>query len=188
MWVTLKKLNFRNFITKRYELFNLLDENRARLSPWFWWADEKVTPTRFRFYVFMTIYLTDTKCRNIAHKLNPKNLYDEQFIVYNPTGQIGGMCGLDDIDTEKNKTAEIWGLAFKGNNETIESVKILEKYCVDILNLKSIYGKVQSTNRASKFFWEKYGYDSKTLEKNVRISEYNPNVADIYTYVKNLSR
>lgn len=156
--------------------------------PYFWWATSKVTPNKFRFYMFLSLYIINTKCKKIAHKLNPACKYDEQFIVYNERGEIGGMCGLDNIDTKNNKNAELWGLAFKGNNQTIESVKILENYCIDKLNLNSIYGKVQSNNIACRYFWERYGYDSKTEMKNVPISEHNPKISDIIIYTKYLSR
>lgn len=188
MPIELKKLNFTTFVKNRGEMYNLLEENRARLAPWFWWANDKITPTKFRFYVFMGLYLTDTKRKQLLHKLNPSKTYDEQFVIYTDGGKIAGMCGLDNIDTTNKKDAELWGLAFKGQTQTIESVKILEDYCINTLNLNSIYGKVQSMNRACRLFWEKYGYDNKTVEQNVQVSKHNPNIADIYTYTKILTR
>lgn len=185
--MNLKKLNFKTFAKNANEMYDLLEQNRTRLSPWFWWADEKVTPTKFRFYTFMTLYLIDTRRKKIAHKFNSSKPYDEQFFVYNENSKLAGMIGLDDIDIT-DKKAEIWGLAFKGNNQTLESIKILENYCINTLNLDSIYGKVQSTNRACRLFWEKYGYDKKIIENNVRISKHNPNIADMYTYVKVLTK
>jgi len=188
MSIELKQLNFRRFIENGAEMYDLLESNRGRLEPWFWWAGRNVTPNKMRFYIFMTLYIADTKRKKIAHTFNPSKSYDEQFFVYNESGKIGGMVGLDNIDTKTNKNAEVWGLAFKGNNETIASIKLLEEYCINTLGLNSIYGKVQSQNRASRYFWEKYGYDEKTLEQNVRISKRNPKIADIYTYTKYLVR
>ena len=188
MSIELKQLNFRRFVKNGAEMYDLLESNRDRLAPWFWWAGRDVTPNKMRFYIFMTLYIAETKRKKIVHKLNPSKSYDEQFFVYNESGKIGGMVGLDNIDTKINKNAEVWGLAFKGNNETITSIKLLEDYCINKLDLKSIYGKVQSQNRASRYFWEKYGYDEKTLEQNVRISKRNPKIADIYTYTKYLVR
>lgn len=187
MPLELKQLNFTTFAKSGAEMYSLLEQNRARLAPWFWWASEKITPTKFRFYAFMGLYLTDTKRKQILHTLNPSKTYDEQFVIYTDGGKIAGMCGLDNIDTQ-NKNAEMWGLAFKGQTQTIESVKILEDYCINTLNLNSIYGKVQSMNRACRLFWEKYGYDNKTVEQNVKVSKHNPNIADIYTYTKILTR
>ena len=83
---------------------------------------------KFRFYAFMALYLANTKRKLLAHKFNPLKQYDEQFFVYDEHGKIGGMVGLDNIDT-KNKNAEMWGLAFKGQTQTIESIKLLEDYC-----------------------------------------------------------
>ena len=187
MSIKLEKLGFVTFAKTCDQMYSLLQRNRARLAPYFWWAGEDITPTKFRFYAFMALYLADTKRKDILHKLNPTKVYDEQFVVYNQDGQIGGMVGLDNIDTT-NKNAELWGLAFKGQTQTLESVNILEDYCINTLNLDSIYGKVQSTNRACRLFWEKHGYDNKTVENNVRVSKHNPNIADIYTYTKILTR
>lgn len=187
MSVELKKLNFRRFVKNGAEMYDLLESNRDRLAPWFWWAERDVTPNKMRFYVFMTLYIADTKRKKIAHTFNPSKSYDEQFFVYNESGKIGGMCGLDNINI-KTKDAENWGLAFKGYTETMEAIKLLDDYCIDTLHLTSVYGRVQSTNRASMLFWQKYGYDERTLEKNVRISKRNPNIADIYVYRKKLTR
>ena len=185
--VKLETLNFKTFAKNSDEMWRLLSLNRARLSPWFWWADESVTPNKRRFYIFMALYITDTKRKKIIHKINPTKTYDEQFFVYNEQGKIGGMCGLDNINMQ-TKDAENWGLAFEGYTETMEAIKLLDDYCIDTLHLTSVYGRVQSTNRASMLFWQKYGYDERTLEKNVRVSTHNPNTADIYIYRKKLTR
>lgn len=187
MSVKLEKLNFYTFAKNCGDMYDLLEKNRARLSPWFWWANKSVTPNKFRFYLFLSLYITDTKRKKIMHNFNSLKTYDEQFIVYNESGRIGGMCGLDNINTQ-NKDAENWGFSFKGNTETIQAIKLLDDYCVNVLHLTSVYGRVQSTNRACIYFWEKYGYDSRTLEKNVRISENNTNIADMYIYRKILTR
>ncbi len=113
--------------------------------------------------------------------------YDQQFIVYNSKNKIGWLCGLDDIDTI-NKRAEVWRLAFRGNTETIEAMTKLEDYCINNLQLKSIYACVKSTNRASQLFWEKYGYDERKLYLHAKVSQHNPKYADIYTYTKQLSK
>lgn len=185
--VKLETLNFKTFAKNGDEMWCLLSSNRARLSPWFWWAGRNVTPNKMRFYIFMALYITDTKRKKIMHKINPTKTYDEQFFVYNEQGKIGGMCGLDNINI-KTKDAENWGLAFKGYTETMEAIKLLDNYCIDELGLTYVYGRVQSTNRASMIFWEKYGYDEKRLEQNVRVSKHNPNTADIYIYRKKLTR
>jgi RimJ/RimL family protein N-acetyltransferase len=184
MTVSIEKMNFRTFAKNSGSMYALLDANRDRLSPWFWWADKKVTPNKFRFALFVVLYIATTTGRKIAHKFDPKKLYDEPFYVYDEDGKIGGMMGLENIDVVKNKDAEMWGFAFKGYNQTMESVKILEDYCINTLHLNSIYGRVQSDNKASRYFWARYGYDSKTIEKDVPVSEHNPKIVDLYTYVK----
>jgi len=188
MSIMLKKLDFRVFIKNGAELYRLLDTNRNNLTPWFWWAGDRKTSTKFRFCWFMILLLADAKRKEIAHKINSEHLYDEIFCVYNNKGQIGGICGLDDIDITKEKSAEFWGFAFKGNKETIESVKILENYCVETLGLKSIYAEVQSDNMPSRLFWKRYGYDNRSLARRVLTSNNRPKFTDIYTYTKYLSR
>lgn len=183
----LEKLDFKVLAKNGDAMYELLDTNRARLSPWFWWADEKVTPNKLRFNMFMVLYILSTKYKEFTHKLNPIKTYDEQFLVRDKSGKIGGMMGLDNIDLT-NKKAEIWGFAFKGNTETVPALRLLEDYCINALQLDSVYGKVQSENRASKYFWTKYGFDSVELEKGVRVSSHNPTISDIYTYTKVLSR
>lgn len=190
MSIELKQLNFRRFVKNGAEMYDLLESNRDRLAPWFWWAGRDVTPTKKRFYIFMTLYIVETKRKKIVHKLNPSKSYDEQFVVYNESGKIGGMVGLDNIDTKINKNAEVWRLFFRGASPvgTESATTILEDYCINKLKLNSIYARVQSTNRACNMFWRRYGYDEKTLEQNVRISKRNPKIADIYTYTKYLVR
>ena len=189
MPVQLKKLNFRTFAKSGGEMYTLLENNRTRLSPWFWWADEKVTPTKLRFYVFMTLYLTDTKRKKIAYKFNSSKQYDEQFFIYNESGKIGGMCGLDNIDIKNTKDAELWYLTFQGNKFGMADMAVswVEDYSID-MGLNSLYAKVQSTNEKSVNLMERNNYVLTDIQKNVRISKHNPNLADMFTYKKQLSR
>ena len=92
MSVELQKLGFRKFIANAGKMYSLLESNRARLAPWFWWADKSVTPTKFRFYIFLTSYLTLTKRKKFVHMLNRNKLYDEQFFIYNDNGDLAGVC------------------------------------------------------------------------------------------------
>ena len=189
MPVQLKKLNFKTFAKSGGEMYALLQDNRTRLSPWFWWADEKVTPTKFRFYVFMTLYLTDTKRKKIAHKFNSSKQYDEQFFIYNESGKMGGMCGLDNIDIKNTKDAELWYLTFKNNKFGMADMALswIEDYSIG-MGLKSLYAKIQSTNDKSIKLAERNNYTLSDTQKNVPISKHNPNIADMYTYTKILTR
>lgn len=180
-------MDFVTFLQNRKEMYRLLVANRERLAPWFWWAARDVTPNKYRFYRFIVAYWADTKFERLLHRFDPTSKYSEQFIVYNDCNHIGGFCGLDDIDITKHR-AEVWGLAFRGNTETAAALKILEDYCINTLKLDSFYAYVQSTNRASRIFWEKYGYDTKELHQNVMISRRNRKRADIYKYTKQLSK
>ena len=85
MSVELQKLGLRKFVANAGKIYSLLDANRARLSPWFWWADKSVTPTKFRFYVIFTSYLISTKRKKFAHILHRTRPYDERFVIYKIT-------------------------------------------------------------------------------------------------------
>lgn len=189
MEIRLKKLNIGTFLMHRNELYNLLDTNRSRLEPWFWWASKQKTPNKARFSLLVLMFILDTYRKQITHKFNSKKLYDEQFIIYTDE-KIGGMFGLDNIDTFNARNAEMWGLAFNRNPIILTDTAIskLENYCITDLKLDSLYTKVQSTNRASKICNIRNGYTLTKFEKNVRVSARNPNIVDMCTYVKQLTR
>ena len=89
MNIQLKEMNFFNVVPMIDDFYNVLSTNRARLEPWFWWASSKVTPNKFKYALFMLLYLANTKRRKIAHKFDHKQIYDEQFII-NVDGEFGG--------------------------------------------------------------------------------------------------
>ena len=183
--VRLEKITFRTFIKNIDQIYCLFDENRDRLSPWFWWSNKKETPNKYKFNWLVFKDLVRNEYNKIAHiLLNAENVYHESFLVYDNDNTIGGVCGLDNIDTENDKTAEMWGFAFKGKYETIASVKILEKYCINTLHLTSIYSQVEVANMASRRFWHNYGYDTRTFVKQTSSSEF----PDSFIYEKTLTR
>ena len=189
MSIELKNLNVRIFVKNAAKMYDLLDINRARLFPWFWWANEKVTPNKLRFFLFMTAYIADTKRKKIAHKLSPEKLYDEQFFIFNENGNIGGMVGLDNIDTQNKKDAEIWCLTFRGNPFGIadSAIQWVEEYSINT-GLNSLYAKIQSTNDKSIKLIERNNYEIQYFQKCVPVSKRNLELADMYTYVKQLSK
>lgn len=189
MTADLKKLNFRTFAKSSAKMYDLLDTNRIRLAPWFWWADKKITPNKFRFYIFMILYIVDTKRKKIAHKLNHDKLYDEQFFIYYGIDNICGMCGLDNIDRQNEKNAELWYLTFQGTpfGTADTAIQWVEQYSMN-LGLDSLYAKIQSTNDKSIKLLERNSYTIKNIQNNVQISKRNSGFADMYTYEKQLSR
>lgn len=188
MSVELKKLNFRRFAKNGAEMYGLLESNRTRLSPWFWWADKSVTPNKIRFYLFMALYITDTKRKKIVHKIKSAKSYDEQFFIYND-GKIAGMCGLDNIDVKNKQDAEVWYLTFRGNpfGTADLAIKWIENYCINS-GLNSMYAKIQSTNEKSLRLVDRNDYTIESVAQDVQISKRNTNHADIITYKKQLTR
>ncbi len=189
MNIQLKEMNFFNVVPMIDDFYNVLSTNRARLEPWFWWASSKVTPNKFKYALFMLLYLANTKRRKIAHKFDHKQIYDEQFII-NVDGEFGGIIGMDNIDTV-NKNAELWGWLSKGHKAFIvadESLKILENYCIKEKNLESLYAKTQASNRAVKIAAQRNGFSIKSIEYGIPISKRNPKIADIITWEKQLVR
>ena len=76
------------------------------------------------------------------------------------TKKVGKYIG---ISGSVGKTSTVTLLYNLIKDKDLEYIKLLEDYCIDTLNLNSIYGKVQSMNRACRLFWEKYGYDKKDV-------------------------
>ena len=188
MSVELKKLNFRIFAKNGAKMYDLLDTNRARLAPWFWWATKSITPNKIRFYIFMTLYIADTKRKSIAHKINQSKQYDEQFYIYND-GAMAGMIGIDNIDTQNQKNAEIWCLTFHGNpfGMVDSAIRLIENYSID-MGLESLYAKIQSENNASIRCVHRNGFVHTDTNKHVQISKHNLHFADMFIYTKTLSR
>ena len=156
------------------------------MAPWFWWAATNRTPNRFKFYRVIIALLADAEFGKFLHQVNPQNTYDEHFIVYNSQNKIGGLCGLSDIDTTNKKNAEVWGLAFRGNTETVAGLKLLQDYCINNLHLNSLYARVESTNLASQRFIERNGYDTKQFYEHAKIT--TSKHADIYIYTIGLCK
>ncbi|MCQ2562682.1 MAG: GNAT family N-acetyltransferase [Alphaproteobacteria bacterium] len=170
-------------------MYNLLDLNKNRLAPWFWWANTGITKNKMLFYLFMVSYLTDTKYKEIAHALWPFVKYDKQFIIHNDEKQIIGMCGLDNIDTTHNKNAELWYLTFKDTPFGIadEIIQKIENYSINT-GLTSLYAKIQSTNDKSIKLVERNNFTLSDIQKSVHVSARNNNIANMYTYKKQLVR
>lgn len=189
MNVNLHKMTFSSVYPKLDEFYNILVENRERLKPWFWWANEKVTPNKMRFALFLTLYLCNTKRKEIVHKFDFKKLYDEQFLIYTDN-TFKGMMGLDNIDNIKNN-AELWGWVSRGE-KTVEIVdaglRILENYCVENKKLESLYAKTQLSNKPVRIAAIRNGFKQKNIEYGVRISARNPGLSDMITWEKQLVR
>lgn len=189
MAVELKKLNLGTVIKSGTEMCDLVISNRARLSPYFWWTNEKLTPNKLALFMFVILYLMDTKRKKIAHKLNPQKLYDEQFVIYNDKGGVAGLCGLDNIDTTIQKNAELWALTFKGNpfGTADSAIQLVEKYSTSI-NLDSLYAHVQLSNDKSKECFKRNNYTAQEGTKDVMVSKIPFKIAPVQVFIKNLTK
>ena len=136
----------------------------------------------------MTLYIADTKRKSIAHKINQSKQYDEQFYIYND-GAMAGMIGIDNIDTQNQKNAEIWYLTFHGNPFCMvdSAISLIENYSID-MGLESLYAKIQSENNASIRCVHRNGFVHTGTNKHVQISKHNLRLADMFTYTKQLVR
>lgn len=189
MAVELKKLNLGTVIKSGTEMCDLVISNRARLSPYFWWTNEKLTPNKLALFMFVILYLMDTKRKKIAHKLNPQKLYDEQFVIYNDQGNVAGLCGLDNIDTTTQKNAELWALTFKGNpfGTADSAIQWVEKYSAHI-KLDSLYAHVQLSNDKSKECLKRNNYTAQEGTKDVMVSKIPFKIAPVQVFTKTLIR
>lgn len=187
-----KEIDFKRFdlisgLSVFNDMFHVIDTERDRLSPWFWWMSKKITPNKIKCIIFMILYLADTKRKEIMHKIDNKNEYDEQFLIM-VDGKFGGMTGLDNIN-DITKCAEMWRFVSK-ENEGIgvgsASIKFLEKYCLEDKKLQKLYAKVNIQNTRSIQCVERNGFKLKSIKYGVRTSKRNPQIADIITWEKQL--
>ena len=156
MEINIKKFNLRNSLPIMGEAFRLIDSNRKRLEPWFWWTSAKVTPTKTKSIIFMLLYLLDTKRKEFAHKFNSEKLYDEQFLIF-VDDKFGGMMGLDNINITK-RDAELWYFVSsenEGRGIASESIQYLENYSLNENKLNSLYAKVNPENTRSRNLMER---------------------------------
>ncbi|MDR0319674.1 MAG: GNAT family N-acetyltransferase [Rickettsiales bacterium] len=178
--IELKKLGFTTLLPNAGEFYEKLDDNRARLDPWFWWMSRKTTPNFPRTILFAALYILDTKRKKIMSKV-----YDEQFLFFN-NGKFAGMGGLDNIDHIK-KNAEIWGFVLKGNEwngASAAGLKILTDYAFDAKGLDSVYAKTSTDNLQSEKFMRHNNFSVQKIERGVPTSARNPKITDLTTWEK----
>ena len=187
--ITFKRFTLFNALCVMHDAFHVIDTERDRLSKWFWWMDKNVTPNIVRFCLFMLLYLTDIKHKEIVHNFDFKQLYDEQFMIM-VDGKFGGMIGLDNIN-DVTKDAEIWYFVSKTNEGVgvgSMSVKFLEDYSLEYKQLTRLYAKINTENTRSAQCVKRNNFTLKTTEYGIPTSRRNPKIADIMTWEKRLAR
>lgn len=190
MSVELKKLNFRRFAKNGAEMYDLLDVNRTRLLPWFDWAGKDITPNKSRFYIFLSLYMLQTKYKKFMHKINPSKFYDVQFIMYKDE-KIVGMCGLDNIDAKNKGDAELWFLTFDGTPYgTVDyAIQQIESYGADTASLKSLCAHVRPDNTKSyKALQDRNGYTTDGSQYTRLIGNFPKKYGPVYVFKKTLTK
>ena len=181
--VKIVKFDFGTFIPNAWTLYVMLLNNRERLAPWFWWANEKVTANFCKTLLFGTSYIIEVKRRKISRLLFHKKSYDEQFLIFSGA-KLTGMIGLDDIDTA-HKEAEIWCFITpesEGKGIASASFKILADYAFDAKGLDCIYARTAAGNDKSEAFLRQNNFQIAKIEYGVPISSRNPKITDLTTW------
>lgn len=190
MSLELKPLNWA-FIQHNYtEMYNLLDANRTRLLPWFDWAGKEITPNKSRFYIFLSLYMLQTKHKKFMHKINSSKLYDVQFIMYMDE-KIVGMCGLDNIDAKKSGGAELWFLTFDGTPYgTVDyAIQQIENYSVNTAGLNNLYAHVRPGNTKSyKCLNDRNNYTTDGNQYTRLIGNFPKKYGPVYVFKKLLTK
>lgn len=189
MKTEIKNFNLRNALPIMGQAFDVIKTNRQRLEPWFWWTSSGVTPNKTKTIIFMLLYLLDTKRKEIAHKLDAKKEYDEQFLIF-VDGKFGGMMGLDNINMAK-RDAELWYFVSsenEGRGIASESIQYLENYSLNENKLNSLYAKVNTENTRSRNVLERNNYVCTDIKYKTRTSKRNPKIADIMIWEKILTK
>lgn len=188
MKITLQELNFSALVRYCRDFYHVLDANRDRLVPYFFWAGRQVTPDFMTTFAFVTLYILDTKYKYMLYKVRDKE-YDKPFIILNGN-KVTGMIGLDKINPQKNN-AEVWywvSSQDEGKGVATNALKQVENYSINKLKLDSLYTCVVRTNEKSKAMMQRNKYHITDIKYGVPISVRNPRLADIVHYKKQLIR
>jgi len=182
--VVLKRLNLITGLQTMQSAFDVINTERDRLSPWFWWMSKEVTPTKGRFLLFMMLYLADTKRKEMAYKFNPIQLYDEQFMIM-VDEKFCGMIGFDNINNI-TKDAEIWYFISQKNENTgvaSQSLQYITNYAL-AHDINRLYAKINTENERSINFVQRNNFALQKIEYGIPISKRNPKIADVMTWEK----
>jgi RimJ/RimL family protein N-acetyltransferase len=185
--ISLKKMGFRTMLPNARAIYQMLEDNRDRLSPWFWWKSENVTPNFTKTVLFATAYVLDTKITKLKYNIKKSKTYDEQFLVFN-NGKLAGMVGLDAIDYTR-KDAEMWYFVTReneGKSIANASLKILMDYALGHKNLNSLYAKTAKGNVGSENIMKRNNFRIAKIEFNVPTSRRNPRITDLTTWEREI--
>lgn len=188
MKITLQELNFSTLVRYCRDFYHVLDENRSRLTPYFFWASKQKTPDFMTTFAFVTMYILDTKYKYMLYKIRDKE-YDKPFVILN-NSHVAGMIGLDKISKQKHD-AEVWYWVSdknEGKGVATNAIEQIENYSINNLGLDSLYTCVVRTNEKSKKLMQRNKYNITDIKYGVPISVRNPRLVDIVHYRKTLSK
>lgn len=188
MSTELQRLNFATVIRYASDFYRVLDANRDRLIPYFFWASKRTTPDFAQSLAFLLISLFQSKIKYIQHKIYATP-YHEYFIVLNQN-KVAGMIGLDKIDHFLHD-AEVWywlSSNDEGHGIATNALKQIEEHSSTALNLNSLYACVVRDNERSKKMLERNQYEIIDIKYNVPISDRNRRIVDMLHYRKKLER
>lgn len=183
--IKLKKFGFRAIVPHAQAFYKILENNRERLEPWFWWAGEKKTPNLPKTIAFMTLYILDTKRKKLIYKLSRSKTYDEQFLIFKQN-KLAGMTGLDNINHDV-KDAELWYFLtseHEGQGTMTATLEVIENYAFKTKEMEELYAKTASGNERSENFLDRNNYKIDKVEYGVPTSPRNPKITDLTTWAK----
>ena len=153
MSVEIEEFSLRNIIPQFREFNSAVRENRARLTPYFWWADIN-SIDRFRF-IFSGV-LTE-KLTRIMRDLP----YNKKFII-RANGEFAGIIGLDDAARNAPR-AELWIFVTRehaGAHIASSAIKLIEEYAAK-KSIQNIYAKTDEQNWNSRHMLAANNYELK---------------------------
>lgn len=158
MIVEIEEFSLRNIIPQFREFNSAVRENRARLEPYFWWADINFID-KFRF--ILSGVLTE-KLARIMRDLP----YNKKFII-RCDGEFAGMIGLDDAAQNADR-AELWIFVTRehaGAHVASTAVKLIEEYAAK-KSIQNIYAKTDEQNWNSRNMLAANNYEMKQTVLN----------------------
>ena len=188
MKIELKKLDFSLLWRHSHDFYRVLDANRTRLQSYFFWANKKVTPNFSKTILFMIAYVVDTYYKNIKRKI-ANSAHDAPFVIMRDNS-VAGMIGLDNISPISHD-AEIWFWVSQENEGlcvATQSIKKIEDYSLNQLNLQSLYASVVYTNERSKSILTRNNYTIEDIKYNVPISRRNPTITNLIKFRKIITK
>ena len=188
MKIELKKLNFAMIMRCAHDFYRIVDKNRERLAPYFFWAGKGVTPNLSSTVLFMVAYVCTVSFKRIKYKIT-NDAYDIPFIIMRDDS-VAGMIGLDNISPISHD-AEIWFWVSQENEGlcvATQSIKKIEDYSLNQLNLQSLYASVVHTNEKSKAMLNRNNYVVEDIKYNVPISGRNPTITNLIKFRKYITR